>query len=378
MKILVVSHEYPPIGGGGASACTFLTEAFATDGYKITIVTAAFRDIPALEQHEGVTIHRVPSKRSHADHCSFFEMLDFIKKAYPLCCKLQEEERFDVCLIFFGIPSGVIGYRLKKKYQLPYIIRFGGGDIPGFQKRFDKVYKILAPAIKTIWKHADRRVANSEGLRDMAYAFCNRYPFDIIHNGADTTLFQPGTETGVSSSKTFRILFVSRLIERKGLQYFMPQLKWIREKTDRPIHLTVVGDGPLEPELKKLTTENGLDDIVSFVGRKEKPEIVRYYQDADLFILPSRVEGMPNVVLEAMACGLPIMITPCPGSAELIKENGYVLEADEFGEKVLEIMADKELLIRCGRRSRQIIEEEFEWQTSARQYMGLMEKVVDI
>ena len=74
--------------------------------------------------------------------------------------------------------------------------------------------------------------------------------------------------------------------------------------------------------------------MVEFVGQKNKKEIVPFYQNADLFILPSAKEGMPNVVLEAMACGLPIIMTPCEGSKELVQDNGYILLTSEMGEKI--------------------------------------------
>ena len=102
------------------------------------------------------------------------------------------------------------------------MIRFGGGDVPGFQERFTKVYKVIAPAIKLIWKKADALIANSQGLKDMALDFYNKKPFDVIPNGVDTEVFYPSVK---EESDEFKILFVSRLIERKGLQFIIPQLK---------------------------------------------------------------------------------------------------------------------------------------------------------
>ena len=80
---------------------------------------------------------------------------------------------------FLGIPSGPIGLYLKKRYGLPYVIRFGGGDIPGAQKRFSLLYKILSPAIRSIWRNADALVANSEVLKQKALRYENRYPIEI-------------------------------------------------------------------------------------------------------------------------------------------------------------------------------------------------------
>ena len=359
MKILAISHEFPPIGGGGANACYFLTKGFVEKGHEVTLVTANYQGMPESEIVNGVRVIRVNSKRAHKEHCSFKEMLSYLLKAYPVANKLQKRENFDVCLVFFGIPSGPIGYMLKKKYKLPYVIRFGGGDVPGFQERFTKVYKIIAPAIKLIWKKADALIANSQGLKDMALDFYNKKPFDVIPNGVDTEVFYPSVK---EESDEFKILFVSRLIERKGLQFIIPQLKKIQDSTEKSVKLIVVGDGPYRETLERIAEENHVSDMVEFVGQKGKEEIVPFYHNADLFILPSAKEGMPNVVLEAMACGLPIIMTPCEGSKELIDGNGYIVSVEGFEKRIIELIRNEEKREACSKVSIVRCQELFSWQ----------------
>lgn len=371
MKILAISHEFPPIGGGGANACYFLTKGFVERGHEVTLITANYQGMPEKEVMNGVQIMRVNSLRKHKEHCSFKEMLSYLFKAYPVAKKMQKENRYDICLIFFGIPSGPIGYMLKKKYKLPYVIRFGGGDVPGFQERFTKVYKLIAPAIKMIWKKADARIANSQGLKDMALKFYDKKSFDIIPNGVDTEVFYPIEK---ADSDEFKILFVSRLIERKGLQFIIPQLQKIQDSTEKKVKLVVVGDGPYREQLETITREYKVADMVEFVGQKNKKEIVPFYQNADLFILPSAKEGMPNVVLEAMACGLPIIMTPCEGSKELVQDNGYILLTSEMGEKIRQLLRNKEMLQKLGHNSRRIVEEQFCWGHVVENYLTLMSK----
>lgn len=371
MKILAISHEFPPIGGGGANACYFLTKGFVEKGHEVTLITANYQGMPEKEVMNGVQIMRVNSLRKHKEHCSFKEMLSYLFKAYPVAKKMQKENRYDICLIFFGIPSGPIGYMLKKKYKLPYVIRFGGGDVPGFQERFTKVYKLIAPAIKMIWKKADARIANSQGLKDMALKFYDKKSFDIIPNGVDTEVFYPIEK---ADSDEFKILFVSRLIERKGLQFIIPQLQKIQDSTEKKVKLVVVGDGPYREQLETITREYKVADMVEFVGQKNKKEIVPFYQNADLFILPSAKEGMPNVVLEAMACGLPIIMTPCEGSKELVQDNGYILLTSEMGEKIRQLLRNKEMLQKLGHNSRRIVEEQFCWGHVVENYLTLMSK----
>lgn len=370
MKILAISHEFPPIGGGGANACYFLTKGFVEKGYEVTLVTANYQGMPESEIVNGVRVIRVNSKRAHKEHCSFKEMLSYLLKAYPVANKLQKRENFDVCLVFFGIPSGPIGYMLKKKYKLPYVIRFGGGDVPGFQERFTKVYKIIAPAIKLIWKKADALIANSQGLKDMALDFYNKKPFDVIPNGVDTEVFYPSVK---EESDEFKILFVSRLIERKGLQFIIPQLKKIQDSTEKSVKLIVVGDGPYRETLERIAEENHVSDMVEFVGQKGKEEIVPFYQNADLFILPSSKEGMPNVVLEAMACGLPIIMTPCEGSAELICENGYKAERKEFADYIIKLIGDNEMRKEMSINSNKRVKNFFSWKHIVNEYLETLD-----
>lgn len=373
MRILVISHEFPPIGGGGANACYYLTKGFSRQGHEVTVITANYRGLPERETADGVEIIRVPSKRANQEHCSFAEMLSFLIKAWPAAKKAVKQKRYDICQVFFGIPSGPIGYLLKKKYHIPYIIRFGGGDIPGFQVRFDKVYKLIAPFIRLIWNNADQMAANSEGLRQLAYGFYNKKEIHVITNGVDTDYYVPkeNIRNGIN------LLFVSRLIERKGLQFLLPQMKQIVQNCNDEVHLTVVGDGPYRSTLEEMVRKEDIAQYVSFEGYKNREQIAAYYQNADMFLLPSKKEGMPNVVLEAMACGLPIVMTPCEGSAELVHDNGIVVHREQFAQEIIKICNDRELMSRMGSESRRMAVEQFSWDCIVSNYLELIDGVVN-
>lgn len=379
MKILIISHEFPPIGGGGANACFFLTREFAQKGHQVTILTAQFADLPHSEiTKEGARIIRVPCRRKNKEKSSFLEMFSYLISAWKRAEQLVKKEKYDICLTFFGIPSGPLALHLKRKYKLPYVVRFGGGDIPGAQKRFRYLYLILAPMIRKIWKNASRLIANSEGLKQRALAFEKRYAIDIIENGVDNQFFAPSEKK--KKKNAIVILFVSRLIEGKGLQYIIPKLPRIQESvmqnTGREIQLVIVGDGPYRAALEQLADETKVRNLVRFEGRKNKDQVLRYYQAADLFLLPSLSEGMPNVVLEAMASGLPIVITPCEGSKELVTDNGVIAPLDNFADALIELCSDEAKRIAMGRNSLRRVEEAFQWESIGSRYLSILQDCI--
>ena len=387
MKILIVSHEYPPIGGGGANACLYLSREYAKRGNEVKIITVWYEDMPEAEiitqYGASIKITRLKAKRKKKEHCSFVEMLDFLIMAMKEADRevrsaIKQGMPYEICHVFFGIPSGPVGYRLKKKYGLPYVIRFGGGDIPGFQDRFTVAYKLLSPAIRLIWKNADALVANSEGLKCMALDYCDSYPFLVFPNGVDTEEYYPPSKKSYDHN-TMTLLFVSRLLERKGLQYLIPHLGELEEKSGKKLKLVIVGDGPYRETLERLADEYCVKDRVTFEGQKDKEELLPYYQSADIFVLPSKKEGMPNVVLEAMACGLPIVMSPCQGSRELIDNNGIVSSKDisRFHDSILMIITKSALdLMGMSEQSRYIACTRFSWKSVANNYIDLFDIVL--
>ena len=372
MNILIISHEYPPVGGGGANACKNLAKQYANKGHKVTIVTVAYINTPYEEVIDGVRIIRLRARRTKADTSSFYEMLSYLLAAYRCTDKLCKNETFDICQVFFGIPSGPIALYLKRKYKLPYVVRFGGGDIPGTQKRFDFVYKLLSPAIRIIWKNAKYLVANSEELRQKALEYENRYDVSIITNGVDTEYYK--RQNVYDASDDIRMIFVSRLIERKGLQYVIPRMNEIVRKSGKRVTLTVVGDGPYKENLQNLMDDTNRD-LVNFVGRKTGKDLLNLYEQSNLFILPSAWEGMPNVVLEAMAMGLPIVMTNCGGSKELIVDNGMIANIDSFVDAIIDLTSNENKMQEYSLRSRERIEELFGWSIKADEYLELFKSI---
>jgi glycosyltransferase involved in cell wall biosynthesis len=139
---------------------------------------------------------------------------------------------------------------------------------------------------------------------------------------------------------------MGRLTPQKGFDLLLDAMVGVRA-AGVAAHLTIVGVGELEAELAARIRALGLADVVDLVGFQEQPE--RHFAHADVFVLSSRYEGMPNVVLEALACGLPIVAFDCPhGVSEIVRDgvNGRLLPPEDvpaLTAALAEVLRDAEL-----------------------------------
>ena len=134
-----------------------------------------------------------------------------------------------------------------------------------------------------------------------------------------------------------KVLCVSRLIERKGIRFLIEAIG--RLKND-PVELILVGDGNQEEELKELAKGLGVSDRVVFKGYVNHDSIGEIYRNSDLFVLPSQNEGMSNALLEAMASGLPVIVTDTGGTSELLDGNGVVVPMGARGPGICQAWRD--------------------------------------
>lgn len=156
---------------------------------------------------------------------------------------------------------------------------------------------------------------------------------ECIHNPVDAERLAVAAARSASpfTGPGPHVLAMGRLTHQKGFDLLLEAIAGVRA-AGVPAQLTIVGVGELEADLKAQAAALGLADVVTFAGFQEQPE--RYFAHADVFVLSSRYEGMPNVVLEALACGLPIVAFDCPhGVSEIVHDgaNGRLLPAEDVG-----------------------------------------------
>lgn len=173
------------------------------------------------------------------------------------------------------------------------------------------------------------------------------------------------------------MLLAGRLVYQKGVDLL---IRALGELQHLAWTLYLVGDGPHRPALEDLASELGIADRVEFKGWLDGDALAPQYQDANLFVFPSRHEGMPNAVLEAMASGLPVIASQIAGSEELVVpgETGLLVpseDIDALREALQTLLPDAARRKMMGAASRQRVEQHFTWKQAAEQYLELLRSV---
>ncbi len=375
MKILLLNSEYPPIGGGAGNASANIARLLVRMGNDVLLLTAHFDNFARDEICDGVRIVRVPALRRKMDRSSALEQISFIFAASFRTLGLARQFKPDVTLAFFGLPSGAVALFLKWLYRIPYVVSLRGGDVPGFRPYDFRLYhKLAAPFLHVIWHHASAVIANSKGLRDLAAAFDSTIDIPIIPNGVDLETFS-APERDWSSP---RILSVGRVVHQKG---FDLALRALADLKDLDWQWSIAGDGPQRPVLQAMAEEHGLQNRIRFLGWLTADQLKEQYNAANLFLFPSRHEGMPNAVLEAMASGLPVVATRIAGNEELVVngETGALVppeDVDALREALKPLLVGAQRREQMGRAARQRVESSFGWNRVAEQYQSILEKAL--
>jgi len=378
MKILVINYEYPPIGGGAAGASYHIARELVKLGCSVFVITSKFKNLPANEVIEDVKIFRIPAWRKKADRSSVAEMITFMLSGMWYGLRFLKKERPDATLAFFTIPCSHIGLLGKWFQGIPYIISLRGGDVPGTQpEQLAFFHALTRPAVKILWRKAAWVVANSKGLAALAKQTTPELDIKIIPNGVDLEQFSPVLKLNDDRREVVRILYVGRASAEKNIIEAFKALKMCDAKNWR---FDIIGDGPQLPAWKTSAVSFGFSDSVNFQGWMQKENLPDLYPKYDLFIFPSTSEGMPNVLLEAMACGLLVIATRIRGNEDIVEHeiNGFLYEpgdASKLSSFLSRLLLDNNLRIKMSLAARKRAES-FSWKNTAEEYLKIINQSI--
>jgi len=373
MKIcMVLSTPFPPCDGIGYHVYS-LSKELIRAGHEITVIT---RDQIGSEQVgtlEGIKIFRGPFLPTYPVHIGTHQFwtnaklkdlkgeFDIVHYHTPLTPVLDLDAP-EVVTVHSSMIEEVdqmeSGFFLKKLF------------LKVMTRTFTKYYMGLS------LKRAKRIVAVSSSVKgEIRRFFKPGAEVVVIRNGVDTDFFSPVPH--VSERKY--VLYVGRLAYRKGLLELVEAFHKISGNVDAD--LVLCGRGVLRPHLEAMVSSYGLTDRVRFTGFVTRDELKALYQGATVFVAASAYETGPLTALEAMSCGVPVVVTKVGIMPDVVRdgESGFFVEkgnAEDLAAKIKVLLADPSMAERIGANARKVVARDCQWSEITKQLSAVYEQVI--
>jgi len=326
MRILVISHEFPPIGGGGGHAALDICKGLVERKHEVYVITSHLKGLAHHETRNGIIINRVSSLRSKPYKANLLAMMGFVIAGSLTALRVSKSWHPDVVHVHFAVPAGPIAWLLYQLRADPYVLTAHLGDIPGgVPEKTSKWFRWIFPFTPPIWENAKQVVAVSDYSRQLAKKY---YPVNInvIPNGVDLNALDPGD---IKVNHTPRITFAGRFMPQKNPTTIVRVLSSL---SDLDWECTLLGDGPLKNEVEQEIRKSGLENRFTLPGWVTPDEVIACFANSDILYMPSCSEGLPVVGVQALAMGLAIVASHVGGFVDIVNQggNGYLYQPNDI------------------------------------------------
>lgn len=331
MRILFCNYEYPPLGGGGGVVTALLAQELARR-HEVTVLTSSGPGLPAEEAVQGVRIVRAPVVlRTRQATATLASMGSFMFSGVRAGRRLLAQRHFDLINTHFVLPTGPVGSALAPRADVPNVLSLHGGDLYDPSKwTSPHRHWLLRAWVRRLVRRADRVVGQSRNTIANLRRF---YVPEVKPVLVPLGIGRPPAGTARRGDYGFGeddilLVTVGRLVARKAIDQLIAMLPALARDRAR---LLIMGDGPLEAELRKTAAEHGVAERVAFLGHVDESEKFRILRMCDLFVSTSQHEGFGLVFLEALACGLPVVCYDHGGQTDFLEHavTGYLLPLND-------------------------------------------------
>jgi teichuronic acid biosynthesis glycosyltransferase TuaC len=287
----------------------------------------SFRRIPPKERIGDLTVYHPRYPLIPKVSMPFHGVLMFLG-SIRLAARLHRKNPFDCIDAHYVYPDGLAAVLIGKLIRVPVIITARGTDINLFSH-----FHLIEPMIRWTLAHAAGSVTVSKALKEAEIELgLEGDRVEVITNGIDDDRFKPLAKDDARSllgvpRDAQIVVSVASLLPAKGLQYLIPAIGRLQPDF-KDLRLYIIGEGVFRSKLETLVRTLRLDHKVFLVGSKSNDDLRLWFSASDTTCLPSSREGSPNVILESLACGTPVVATPVGGIPEIIvsEELGILTE----------------------------------------------------
>lgn len=368
MKILrVVGDIYPDVIGGLEIHAHEMSKMQANLGHDVTVFTSNTNNLPKEEFKDGYRIIRYSRIiKIFGNSISLALLIKLIKNRY----------NFDIIHahshLFFSTNICVL---IRKLGSAPLVITNHGIISASAPNWLNKIYKNTIT--KFTFDIADCILCYTEiEKKNVEKLGINTKKIRVIHNGVDTTLFTPQLN---KKKNSFRyLLWVGRFVPGKRVDLLIDAYNKILKEYPNT-RLTLVGEGPLKDIIDNKIERLGLNKNILIINHIDNSDLPALYNQADIFILPSLMEAVPRTLLEAMSCGIPVIVTDLPHLVNLAKDAGLFIPRENLSvlsEQIVRLLQDRKLASRLGNYGREIIQKQYSWQDTVQQTLNVYQEFV--
>ena len=370
--------------GGAEVAVKEITDRIPQKDMEFHMVTLRFdRNLPKTQKVGNILVHRIGFHAPGVVNTNTRKLLSSLNKLYFqfaavfVGLRLHKKYSYDAVWSIMAHSSGVPGGLFKMfKPRVQYLLTLQEGDPV---KHIKKVMLPIYPLFIRGFKKADRVQAISTYLAEWGVAMgFNGKPI-VIPNGVDSKAFSKKyhrRELETLKQKlgkkvnTIFLITTSRLVKKNGIDSVIKSLSHLPEH----VSFLVLGTGPEEKELKKLALGEGVMSRVRFLGEIKQKDIPKYLKVSDIFVRPSRSEGMGNSFIEAMAAGIPVIATQVGGITDFlfdpemnpdIKPTGLAVKVDDpdgIAKMILRYSSDVLLRREITDNAKALVDARYDWK----------------
>jgi glycosyltransferase involved in cell wall biosynthesis len=371
---------YSPSPGGGADrVMQQVAEFLVRSGWKVDVSTKTLKHLPKHEVIGGVVVRRVFTLEMPLVRYFSFMLSAVARQAF----RHDPGQVLHANQFHLQVPLSLLVARLRR---MRLVVGVHGSGVVGDVQRLGRLPLGLGHLVLRIGRGADAVISLTGHMS--AELLGAGIPADrivLIPNGVDCEQFAPvSPESRADLRRQLDwplerpvVLFAARLAYQKAVDILLRSWKLVHERNPEAL-LVLAGTGALRAEMETFSHTLGLADAVRFLGWVETPRPL--YQAADLYVLASRSEGLSMALLEAMACGLPPVVSNIPGNADVVAEaeNGLLVrpEDEEALAAALErVLRDAALRARLAAAARETVERRYSADLMNRRYARLYQQV---
>ena len=366
IKILrVVSDLYPYSIGGLGVHVHELSKEIVKRGHQVTVFTC--------EKHPKLYHNQVNGYNVYYFN-TFMNTFGFSAPPSMLTALFKKVDDFDIVHahshLFFSTHMAAFVRKFKKTPLIVTNHGFVSQRVPF------TIQKIALPIVaKWTYSNADAIICyTSEMKEEMENWGIRTENVRIIHNGVNTEFFRPLN----NNDKEYDIIWVGRYVPGKGIEFLIQSLSELK-KEFKDFKVLMIGSGPLKKSIEEMVIKSNLTNHITFIEKISNDDLLYYYNKSKLFVLTSIEEGVPRTILEAMACGLPVVCSDLPQLKTLIDGSGILVPKKDgisIANAIMKILNDDKFYERLSMNARQKIITKYSWEDTVTKTIQLYEELI--